>query len=223
MLQGTFSPNGQSVVTASEDFTAIVWNIANRRQLPLVLQHEDHVQEACFNRDGRWLVTASLDKTARVWDAMSGEPISPPLRHPWFLQQAKLINDDSQITTEEIGGHRWLWILHPDTRPIKDLKLLCRLFSRSQRDYSEDSSSLNAETLEQVWQQLKLRYQADFTTSADEIISWHLYELELSEVRQDWPAAVFHLDWLLALRPEDKSFVQQRNRAQLKLTGEPSH
>lgn len=223
VLNGTFSPNGQSVVTASEDFTAVVWNLANRRQLPLVLQHEDHVQEACFNRDGRWIVTASLDKTARVWDAMNGEPISPPLRHSWYLQHAKFINDDSQIITEEIGGSRWLWTLHPDTRPVKDLKLLCRLFSRSQRDYSEDVISLNAEDLENVWRQLKLRYPADFTTSEDEIISWHLREFELCGVRQEWSAAVFHLDWLLALRPEDKGLLQRRNRAQSKLTSERSY
>jgi dipeptidyl aminopeptidase/acylaminoacyl peptidase len=62
-----FSPDGQRIVTASEDKTARVWK-ADGTGEPLVLRgHEDRVSWAAFSPDGQRIVTTSWDKTARVW------------------------------------------------------------------------------------------------------------------------------------------------------------
>lgn len=82
------SPDGKRLVTASEDYTARIWDIATGQPVGAVMEHDDPVLHATFSPDGRLVVTAAGDVTgrrgagsARVWDAATGAPVTPPLRH----------------------------------------------------------------------------------------------------------------------------------------------
>ena len=76
-----FSPDGQRVVTASEDKTARLWDAASGKPIGEPMKHESDVNSAQFSPDGQRVVTASEDKTARLWDAASGKPIGEPMKH----------------------------------------------------------------------------------------------------------------------------------------------
>ncbi len=67
-----FSPDGERVVTASEDTTARVWEARTGKPLGEPLKHEGAVASAQFSPDGERVVTASWDTTARVWDVLTG-------------------------------------------------------------------------------------------------------------------------------------------------------
>ena len=68
-----FDPSGETVVTASDDKTARLWD-ARTGELKGVLEgHTSAVRSAAFDPSGETVVTASDDKTARVWDARTGE------------------------------------------------------------------------------------------------------------------------------------------------------
>lgn len=220
VLYACWSPDGRRVVTASEDFTAIVWQAETGRQLAPALKHEHQVKEVCFSQNGRWIATASLDKTARVWDAETGEPLTPPLRHPSPLSHVKFLAEDSGIIAGNDVGEAWLWNLAEDHRPIGDLTLLSQLLSEDSNDRAVDIMPQTQETLRASWQQLRSQYPADFTTSLDEILSWHQWEAKSSEENRQSFAAYFHLNRLLAIRPEDQTLEERRALAQRKLSKE---
>ena len=73
-----FSPDGQRVVTASEDKTAQLWDATSGKPIGEPMKHEGDVNSAQFSPDGQRIVTTSEDNTARLWDATSGKPIGEP-------------------------------------------------------------------------------------------------------------------------------------------------
>ena len=60
-------PDGKTVVTASVDKTARLWDTASGRELQVLRGHEGVIFRAQFSADGKTMVTASVDKTAMLW------------------------------------------------------------------------------------------------------------------------------------------------------------
>merc|ERR1712060_69710 len=64
---------GASIVTASGNKSAKIWD-AETGECRLTLSgHEDEVYSASYSPDGASIVTASDDKSAKIWDAETGE------------------------------------------------------------------------------------------------------------------------------------------------------
>ena len=79
MNSAAFDPSGETVVTASDDKTARLWD-ARTGELKGVLEgHTEWVSSAAFNPSGETVVTASRDNTARLysrshmWDGRTGK------------------------------------------------------------------------------------------------------------------------------------------------------
>jgi WD40 repeat protein len=104
-----FSPDGQLVVTASEDKTARLWNAANGKPLGEPMKHEGIVSSAQFSPDGQLVVTASLDKTARLWNAASGKPLGDPMKHEGIVSSAQFSPDGQRVVTASEDKTARLW------------------------------------------------------------------------------------------------------------------
>ena len=70
-----YSPDGERIVTASEDKTAKVWDANTGQELMTLAGHGGPVGSAMYSPDGHQIVTASADKTAKVWDAQTGQEL----------------------------------------------------------------------------------------------------------------------------------------------------
>jgi WD40 repeat protein/class 3 adenylate cyclase len=97
-----FSHDGKSVVTASNDHTARVWDATTgepRTDEPL--RHGNPVFYASFSPDDLRVVTGSQDRTARVWETATGRPLTPPMLHegPCIVQRAIFSPDGCFVAT----------------------------------------------------------------------------------------------------------------------------
>ena len=68
-----FSPDGKTILTASYDHTARIWDADSGAPLHTLAGHTSYVSSAKFSPDGRIIVTASDDNTARIWHDTKAE------------------------------------------------------------------------------------------------------------------------------------------------------
>ena len=99
VIHTAFSPDGQRIVTASDDRTAQVWNAADGQLLAKLEGHTDQVNHAAFSPDGQRIVTASGDRTARVWNAASGQLLATLQGHTAGVLHAAFSPDGQRIVT----------------------------------------------------------------------------------------------------------------------------
>ncbi|MDD1435601.1 NB-ARC domain-containing protein, partial [Dolichospermum sp. ST_sed10] len=73
ILTVAFSPNGQKLVSGSNDQTIRLWDITTGKCLKTLIGHEDWIWWVTFSPDGGFLLSSSDDRTVKIWDANSGE------------------------------------------------------------------------------------------------------------------------------------------------------
>ena len=78
-----FSPDGQRMVSVSQDATAQLWRVGEDcHLLRKMTGHSRDVRDGVFAPDGRTVATGSADGTVRFWDGIGGDerlPASPNL------------------------------------------------------------------------------------------------------------------------------------------------
>lgn len=104
-----FSPDGQTIVTASADGTARVWNLQSD-ELATLRGHEFLVWTAKFSPDGQAIVTASLDGTARVWN-LQGDELATLQGHEREVVAAEFSPDGQTIVTASMDRTARVWNL----------------------------------------------------------------------------------------------------------------
>jgi WD40 repeat protein len=63
-----FSPDGQRLVSAGDDWVVRVWSVKTGKELCTLRGHGDRVYSVGFSPDGRRVVSASYDRSVKVWE-----------------------------------------------------------------------------------------------------------------------------------------------------------
>jgi WD40 repeat protein len=98
-----------TLVKASYDYTARLWDVASGEELAVLVGHESYVTSAAFSPDGSQVVTASIDKTARLWDVASGQELAVLRGHTDTVFMANFSPDGSQVVTASRDKTARLW------------------------------------------------------------------------------------------------------------------
>ncbi|KAF3885987.1 MULTISPECIES: WD40 domain-containing protein [Nostocales] len=105
----SFSPDGQTLASASSDRTARLWNLQGS-QLIEFQGHEGHINTVCFSPDGQYLATASNDRTARLWN-LQGSQLAEFKGHERCVNSVCFSPDGQTLATASDDNTARLWDL----------------------------------------------------------------------------------------------------------------
>jgi WD40 repeat protein/uncharacterized caspase-like protein len=103
----SFSPDGQTIATASNDQTAKLWTLTGKLQQTLE-GHTDQVNSISFNAKGDTISTASADGTIKVWQSQ-GKLLKTLSGHQGEVLQARFIDPNSTLLTASADKTARLW------------------------------------------------------------------------------------------------------------------
>jgi WD40 repeat protein len=122
-----FSPDGNTLATASDDRTAALWDLtvpSRPRRLGRPLTgHTDKVASLAFSPDGRLLATGSTDRTAIVWDVADRSrprPLGRPLTGHRDVVWSVAFSPDGNILATGSADHTVrLWAMDDPAHPVR--------------------------------------------------------------------------------------------------------
>ena len=100
-----FSPDGTILGGTLSDQTAVLWDVAGRKE-PLILRgHKENVSKLAFSPDGEWVATTSNDYTTRIWDVHNGQVLAV-VPGPWFMDAVAFSPDGNYLAISAMVNAR---------------------------------------------------------------------------------------------------------------------
>ena len=109
VLSVAFSPDGQQIVSGSQDGTAKVWKADKDKEMLTLKGHSNTIWSVAFSSDGQRIVTGSADKTAKVWDAASGRELLTLKGHNDHVRSVAFSPDGQRIVTGSFDQTAKVW------------------------------------------------------------------------------------------------------------------
>lgn len=235
----SFSPDGNWILTASYDQTAVVCDWRSEK-IVSVFRHAGMVNGARFSPDGRRVITASSDRTARLWDIQSNELIAI-LNHSGPVQEASFSGDGNTIfalSYNVAAGPTGSFqqgvpvaslpdeAFEPPRRTIQaqtwniavdrkhsdaELQDIAELLAAQSYGQNERLDMLPTDQLVNNWRRLTASYLSDF--NEEPTPDFYARSAAASEADKQWFAATWHLSRLLEKNDADSTLRQRRAMA----------
>ncbi len=62
------TPDAQKMITAGQDNTLRIWDVATGRLLDILRGHKGDIRSLAISKDGKYVASGSTDRTIRLWD-----------------------------------------------------------------------------------------------------------------------------------------------------------
>lgn len=80
-----FSPDGNFVLSASEDNILKLWDMKICKEIHSFYGHNEMITCCCFSPDGKWAISGSWDSTLKLWDVSSGNVLQTFSRYLRYI------------------------------------------------------------------------------------------------------------------------------------------
>jgi WD40 repeat protein len=114
------SPDGTRLVSASQDRSAILWDLERGGQVSRFEGHKEEVTAVSFTADGARVITASLDRTLRLWSVPDGRQIIEMTGHADKVSAVAVSPSSNIVASGSYDGEIRLW----DQRTGRPLRTL---------------------------------------------------------------------------------------------------
>jgi WD40 repeat protein/serine/threonine protein kinase/tetratricopeptide (TPR) repeat protein len=105
-----FSPDGQTLASASWDSNVKLWDVATGQDRCTLRGHSNSVESVAFSPDGKILASGGFDATVKLWDIATGHERASLPQQKWVRALAFSPDGKTLATGEEFGNVR-LWDL----------------------------------------------------------------------------------------------------------------
>jgi WD40 repeat protein len=107
-----FSPNGQLILSGSDDNSLRLWNAHTGESLRTFEGHSSDVLSVAFSPNGELILSGSDDNSLRLWDALSGECLRTFHGHSRYVGSVAFSPDGELILSGSYDNSLRLWDAH---------------------------------------------------------------------------------------------------------------
>ncbi|MGY1761042.1 caspase family protein [Geodermatophilus sp. SYSU D00779] len=105
------TPDGEQIVSGSNDDTMRVWDLATGETLQTLTGHTGSVRAVAVTPDGEQIVSGGSDGTVRVWDLATGETLQTLTGHTEGVEAVAVTPGGQQIVSGGSDGTVRVWDL----------------------------------------------------------------------------------------------------------------
>jgi WD40 repeat protein len=104
-----FSPDGQTLISSSEDGTIKLWNLPSGEYQSTLCESTDSVYGVTFSPDGRLLANGGNDCTIRIWDAVNGDCLQVLQGHTGGILSVDFSRDGKCLASSGFDNTIRIW------------------------------------------------------------------------------------------------------------------
>jgi serine/threonine protein kinase/WD40 repeat protein len=210
-----FSPDGSRFVAGGPENTVRLWSGATGAPLGPPLKGPARPTDAAFSPDGSLLVVGYADGSARLWDVPTFQPLGPPVVQRSAILAVAWDADGRRFYTVSADGCPRAWpVPEPLTADPERIGAALEVATTLRLDPGRAVSPLDRD----AWLARRRAWQ-DEGGSFDAVLGpplsdedWHDARARDAEEDGEPFAARWHLDRLIALRPDDWRLHARRGR-----------
>ncbi len=99
-----WSPNGKRIASASDDYTAQVWDASTGNNPIIYRGHSSFVEGVAWSPDGKRIASGSADATVQIWEPSTGNLIYTYRGHSLWVNRISWSPDGKYIVSGEQSG-----------------------------------------------------------------------------------------------------------------------